>query len=95
MAEADPLAMLAAELESEEVVAMLRTLRNGCPASAASAQSRIRLACWQQAESFRREAEAAASGRIAPMDPCALGERDKDMNTLPAENVSTTHQIPS
>ena len=23
-----------------------------------------------------------------------LGERDKDMNTLPAENVSTTHQPP-
>ena len=24
-----------------------------------------------------------------------LGERDKDMNTLPAENVSTTHQVRS
>ena len=23
-----------------------------------------------------------------------LGERDKDMNTLPAENVSTTHHSP-
>ena len=44
--------------------------------------------------SLHGHAIASATMDLTPpqMDPCALGEREQDMNALPSETVGTTHQ---